>query len=364
MDLVAEPEAVITKRRKTESESPIPEDLSSLTYLVTSSIETLKILGLTHLRTLIYGVNISPLTKNPHDVAVSYDYVMEAVLSQEMDTATATNLQGWARNMLTYNLQATDILTETLRHNPALNVVQLQIQPNVSIPCIIHALGSLQNLQALAIRGSDIWLLSPYTSVEPTETVLYILGHCQHLVELTYQTIPNSKLLPMVTDPFFKSPIRKLDLSAVNQRSYRGGGMLLICLQVQRIVARCPNLEWLALPQCLMQDTFNNLACTLPYQCQKLYYVALEGSNLQVPQFRDFLHSITTLTHLVLKDCEFDAIKNFAHWTTGVWNGTIRLKTLEIQGWINPEQASALFSMMPRFGQEVRTVDRWTWTHP
>lgn len=360
-DITSHPGSRAILRKNGYSRSKVKPQVcpKRLQSIVIASAESLDCLHqeLRNLKSFKYNVDISLFTGNGDETAVSYSYILEPTsLPADMDPETANNLREWARKMIKWDARSILILPIVLRLNRRLRSVELQLQPTHNILETISALASLEKLRALNILGSDTWRVTPATAQHATEIALHILERCRTLRALIYQTIPTSQQFPPLRDPKFVSLVTKLDLSAINQSPCHGQDVSEFPFHVDRIVTHCPNLEWLALPQALSQENLSALTPTLAQSCSRLRALFIERSDLNVSEFQSFMGTITTLTELELKDCQFMAY-TFTPW---ILNSRVELERIEVIS-CDEVQAYKLLSMVSP-GALVKTQDRWTWT--
>ncbi|KAK3828013.1 MAG: hypothetical protein J3Q66DRAFT_321618 [Benniella sp.] len=332
-----------------------------LEVLATASVEDLFNMqsGLINLKALSHSINVSRLTGNVDETAVSYDLIHEpGFLSEDMNPTTANHLKAWAKHMSTYNSKATMILTDILKQNKGLSDVCLQFQPCHDIPEILTTLGSLTKLKKLEIKGSDIWRARHDPSHRPTETILYILESCKNLKEFRYQAIPTSQAIPSLHNASFVSSITKLDFSMFNKSPYHGQVLKALPIQTYRIVQHCPNLKWLALQQHLSQEDMISLNPTLSQSCRGLEYLAFHESCLNVPEFPNFMAMLTSLKRLAIYHCVFMA-KNFIPWARCDSSRLLSVEVKPLEKY--RDQAHQMFVMLREHGRITESSESMIW---
>ncbi|KAG0231040.1 hypothetical protein BGX31_005652 [Mortierella sp. GBA43] len=294
----------ILVERANPPDATLSEGAENIRTLVTSSLDTFERLGkeLTKLHHLVYKVDLSAFTGASFQSAVSYDRILQnGFLPNNMDSGTRACLQHWAIQMIYFSdHHPTMHITNVLERNPLLESVCLQLQPTHQPLEIIRALGTIEQLTSLSIGGSDMAGGLPVLLHSQTEVILRILQTCHSLNELTFCDLPSDEPFNIQISEDFTSHITRLDLSGLE----RGPRIALDCeFDCQRIIARCPDLQWVALPRALRRQEVTALRAVIADTCLNLKSLTLTGSLLTLTEFSGFMASLTMLTHLTFQSC-------------------------------------------------------------
>ncbi|KAK3828011.1 MAG: hypothetical protein J3Q66DRAFT_363194 [Benniella sp.] len=304
-------------RRASHSTETLIQGSNAIRSLTTASLDTFERLGegLTMLRSLVFKVDLSPFTGKSHMDAVSYNRVLEnGFLPADMNDDTANALRDWAKAMVQINEgNSLERVTGVLQRNPRLRSVSLQLQPNHSLLEIVETLKSLQHLKSLYIEGSDVLDGTPIDLYNSTKVILHILGECHTLQELTFSDIPVNRPWNVDINENFTSKLTRLDLTGLKRGLWttRPDDEF----DCQRIILRCPHLQWLAFPRDLRPQEVTALKSQLAKTCVELTSIMFSGSTLDMNDFPEFMASLTTLTHITFTEC-FVLADSLKQWST------------------------------------------------